>query len=221
MKEIERQVEAIAERIRRWPADGARRLVAIAGPPGAGKSTLAETLVARLGAETPGGAALVPMDGFHLDNVLLDARDLRARKGAPESFDAEGFVRLVRLLGSARDDVVVPTFDRALDLARAGAAIVPGSARLIVLEGNYLLLDEAPWRDLAPLFDLTVRLEVEEAELEGRLVRRWLDHGRDAAAARAQALANDIPNARRVVAHSLPADMVLGNMSRDVASPFV
>ena len=221
MKELERQIEAIAERVWRWPADGERRLVAIGGPPGAGKSTLAEALVARLEAEAPGGTALVPMDGFHLDNVLLDARGLRARKGAPESFDADGFVRLVQLLRATRDDVEVPTFDRALDLARAGASLVPRATRLIVLEGNYLLLDEAPWRDLAPLFDLTIRLEVEEAELEARLVRRWLDHGRDAAAARAQALANDISNARRIAARRLPADMVLGDMSRDIASPVV
>ena len=83
------------------------------------------------------------------------------------------------------------------------------SARIRIVEGNYLLLDEPGWRDLARHFDMTVFLEVPERELERRLVQRWLDHGHDAQAARARAQANDIPNARRVAAGSRPADLVL------------
>ncbi len=198
---------SLAERI--GPATSARRLVALAGPPGAGKTTLAEALRDRVDGADDGGCALVPMDGFHLDNAILDARGLRPRKGAPETFDADGFVRLVRHLRETDDDAVIPTFDRTLDLARAGAAIVPGAARTVLLEGNYLLLDEDPWRALAPLFDVTVFLDVAMEVLEARLVQRWLDHGHDAQAARTRALSNDIPNARRVVEGGVRADITL------------
>ena len=181
-----------------------RFITALAGPPGAGKSTLAEALVAALGQ----GARVVPMDGFHLDNPVLDARGLRARKGCPESFDALGFVHLIRRL-RAEDEVVIPVFDRGLDLARAGGDVVGPEDKILIVEGNYLLLDAAPWHEARPLYDLTVALDVPEAELERRLIRRWLDYGHDAAAAEARALSNDIPNARRVLRESVAAEIVI------------
>lgn len=181
-----------------------RFITALAGPPGAGKSTLAEAVVGALGA----GARVVPMDGFHLDNQVLDARGLRARKGCPESFDALGFVHLIRRL-RAEDEVVIPVFDRGLDLARAGGDVVRDEDKLLIVEGNYLLLDAAPWADARPLYDLTVALDVPEAELERRLIRRWLDHGHDPAGAEARALSNDIPNARRVLRDSVAAEIVI------------
>jgi fructokinase len=181
--------------------------VAVAGPPGAGKSTLAAVLVDRLNRDGP-VAALVPMDGFHLDNAILDARGLRARKGAPETFDALGVLRMVERLG--RDaEVVIPGFDRARDIAIAGAAVVGAECRIAVVEGNYLLLDEAPWRDLRPLWDLSVMLSPPVEVLRARLIDRWLTHGHDPAAAEARAMGNDIPNALRVIGGSLPADIVL------------
>lgn len=182
-----------------------RLRIAIAGPPGAGKSTLAEALVARLNRDGP-QAALVPMDGFHLDNALLRKRDLLQRKGAPETFDAAGFLHLVQRLGT-EPEVVLPLFDRVLDIAVAGAAEVTAETRIVVVEGNYLLLDAALWDQLAPFWDLTVFLDVDREELERRLIQRWLDHGHDPSAARARALSNDIPNARRVLAESRPADV--------------
>ncbi len=183
-----------------------RFILAVAGAPGAGKSTLAAALVADLGS----GARLVPMDGFHLDNAVLDARGLRARKGAPETFDAPGFLALMaRLRAGDGAEIAIPVFDRAADLSRAGADVVTPVDRILVVEGNYLLLDQAPWDGLEGVFDLTVFLDVPEAELERRLVQRWIDHGLDADAARARALSNDIPNARRVVAKSRPADIVI------------
>jgi pantothenate kinase len=181
-----------------------RFVTAIAGPPGAGKSTLAASVVAALGPE----ARAVPMDGFHYDDGVLEARGLRARKGAPETFDAAGFIHLMRRL-RAGGEVAFPVFDRAMELSRAAAGVVAATDRLIVAEGNYLLLDEAPWRELAPLFDLTVFLDVPEAELERRLVARWHHHGRDPAAARRWIDTNDLPNIRRVIAGSRPADVVL------------
>ena len=114
------------------------------------------------------------MDGFHYDDAVLDARDLRSRKGAPETFDAAGFIHLMRRLRT-EPEVAIPIFDRAMELSRAAADVVGPMDRLLVVEGNYLLLDENPWPELAPLFDLTVWIEVPEAELDRRLVARW-DH---------------------------------------------
>ncbi len=181
-----------------------RRLVAIAGAPGSGKSTLAESLVAQLPQ-----AALVPMDGFHLDNRILDARGLRARKGAPETFDAAGFLSLIHRL-RAEDEVFVPVFDRSRDLAIAGAGRVGHETPLVVVEGNYLLLDAPIWRELRALFDLTVRLDVLRTELHRRLTARWQGLGKDAVAIAAH-LDNDLANADRVLAGSLHADLVLHN----------
>jgi pantothenate kinase len=187
-----------------------RLMVAIAGAPGAGKSTLAEALAARLGPM----AAVVPMDGYHMDNAVLTARGLLARKGAPETFDVAGLARdLARLRAADEAEVLVPVFDRGADLARAAARAVAQSVPVVLVEGNYLLLQEAPWAGLARLFDLAVFLDVPEPELERRLVQRWLDHGLSPAAARARALGNDIPNARRVVRGSRPADVVVAQGS--------
>lgn len=182
-----------------------RRLVAILGAPGSGKSTLAEQLVAALP-----GAVLVPMDGFHLDNRLLDRDGLRARKGAPETFDAEGFVALIRRLKQG-GDVVYPVFDRDRDLAIAGAGRVGAATGLVVVEGNYLLLDRAPWRDLAGLWDLSVMLDVPAEELRRRLTARWQGLGRSPAEVLAH-LENDLGNAETVAGQSLPADLRLGNL---------
>jgi len=190
-------------------ARGLRRIiVALAGPPGAGKSTLSERLLAALPA---GEAALVPMDGFHFDNAVLDAMALRNRKGAPETFDCAGLAAALRRIRSGEGDVAVPVFDREADLARAGAAIIPAAARLILVEGNYLLLDRAPWSELAPLFDLTIVIEVPIEELQRRLLARWTELGRSEEAARGWVEGNDLPNARLVIEGSRRADIVWGN----------
>ncbi|RYE84038.1 MAG: nucleoside triphosphate hydrolase [Hyphomicrobiales bacterium] len=185
-----------------------RIVVGLAGAPGAGKSTLSERLLAALPA---GQAALVPMDGFHFDNAVLDAMGLRHRKGAPQTFDCAGLKATLRRIRSGERDVAVPLFDRQADLARAGAAIIPVDARLILVEGNYLLLDRPPWSELAPLFDLTICIDVPMAELERRLLTRWIDLGRSAEAARAWVEGNDLPNARLVIEGSCAADVVWSN----------
>ena len=190
-------------------ASGRERLiVAIAGAPGSGKSTLAERLRDKIEASGE-RVAVVPMDGFHFDDRVLVARGLLTRKGAPETFDVAGFRHLMLRLRAREADVAIPVFDRSIEIARAGAAIVPAETRIILAEGNYLLLDEAPWDSLAGDFDLTVWLDVPVDELERRLVRRWLDHGFAPDKARDKALSNDIPNARRVAAGSRKADFTL------------
>jgi len=188
-----------------------RRIVALAGAPGSGKSTLTEALCAGLNDRRAGAAAILPMDGYHLDNAILDARGWRDRKGAAHTFDVAG---LARDLARVRTDdglVLVPVFDRDLDLARAAAREIAPETRVILVEGNYLLLDVDPWAGLAPLFDLTVFLSVPEPVLEERLVARWLGYGHTQEAARARALGNDIPNARLVARQSRPAEVVVEN----------
>ncbi|MDQ7260335.1 AAA family ATPase [Paracoccus sp. PS-1] len=177
-----------------------RRIVAIVGAPGSGKSTLAARLAAGLA-----DAALVPMDGFHLDNRLLEAEGLRGCKGAPQTFDAAGFVALVQRL-KAGGEVVHPVFDRGLDLSIAGAGRVEAGHRLVLVEGNYLLLDRAPWRKLAGLWDLSVMLDVPMEELRRRLTARWQGLGRSPAEVMAH-LENDLGNAELVLRESLPADL--------------
>ena len=184
---------------------GGRRLVALSGAPGSGKSTLSEPLAAML-TERGVRSEVVPMDGFHLDNRLLEASGLMPRKGAPETFDLGGFKRLCHAL-RADDDVIYPLFDRSRDLAIAGAAHVGQDCSVAVIEGNYLLFDEPGWRDLADLWDVSIRLDVPLAELEARLVQRWLTHGLDQAAAEARARGNDLANAQRIASARLPADL--------------
>lgn len=203
-----RMAARVAETVHGRAAGAGRLMVAIAGPPGAGKSTFSEALLDAL-SQLGNNPVVVPMDGFHLDNRILDARGLRPRKGAPETFDYFGFETTLRRIRSGEKDVVVPVFDRTADLARAGAEIVSADADVILVEGNYLLLDEAPWSGLAPLFDLSLFIEVPREELERRLVRRWIDHDHTPEQARTRALSNDIPNAERVLASRRPADIVL------------
>ncbi|KII15922.1 nucleoside/nucleotide kinase family protein [Phaeobacter sp. S60] len=184
----------------------ARRLVALAGAPGSGKSTLAELLVRALCAQGA-SAAVVPMDGFHLDNRLLSEMDLLARKGAPESFDRAGFQRLIEAM-AVDEEVIYPEFDRARDIAIAGAARVNAAVEVAVVEGNYLMFDAPGWRDLAALWDVSVRVDVPREMLRERLVARWQAHGLSDAEAEARAEGNDLANADRVAAASLPVDVI-------------
>lgn len=194
----------------RQAGDGRRIVVALAGPPGAGKSTAAGRLTQSLNAARPGVAALFPMDGYHFDDAVLNARGHRPRKGAPHTFDLGGYrAMLDRLRADDATDIAVPVFDRTLEIARAGADIVPGPARIIVTEGNYLLLDADGWRELRSRFDIAVFVTAPMAVIEERLRRRWLGFQYDDAALRMKMEGNDLPNVRLVLGSSGPADATL------------
>ncbi|MGR3793264.1 nucleoside/nucleotide kinase family protein [Vannielia sp. SX4] len=195
----------LAEAVMAAPPAGRRRVVALAGAPASGKSTLAETLCAAL-KEREHSAQVVPMDGFHLHNPILMERGLLARKGAPETFDAMGFLHLSGRLGQERE-VAFPLFDRARDIAIAGAGIVDEDCQTVIVEGNYLLFDAPVWRDLRPLWDLAVLIDVSIETLRARLVERWLAHGLSQAEATARAEGNDLANAERVNGALLAADL--------------
>lgn len=200
-------IDTVAQAIRdRGGHHNTRVVVAIAGAPGSGKSTLAHDLAGRLGPD----AAVLPMDGFHLDNTRLEPLGLLARKGAPQTFDAAGFVRLVGALRGA-DAVPYPTFDRARDITVPGGGEIAPTTRFVLVEGNYLLLRTPPWSDLKALFDLTVFLNVPEPVLKSRLVARWLEHGLSPDEALARAQGNDMINARLVLDGSAVADFTVVN----------
>jgi len=194
----------LARIIKTRAAGQERILVAIAGAPGSGKSTLAANLATRLGPM----AEVLPMDGFHLDNARLRQMGLFHRKGAPETFDAESFVKLLRDMRTTAC-VSYPVFDREADKTVPDAGHIDKHIRIVLVEGNYLLLNTAPWSDLAGVFDVTVQIDVPRDVLEARLVARWRDHGLPAAQARARALGNDMKNADHVMENSREADFIL------------
>lgn len=184
-----------------------RKLIAIAGAPASGKSTLADLVVNALNAKGT-KAQLVPMDGFHLHNTILNTRGLLDRKGAPETFDSVGFVRLIARI-AVEDEIYFPVFDRAQDCAYAGEGHVSADCDVVIVEGNYLLLDAPIWRDVAAHWDLSILLDVDHATLEQRLIARWRHHGLSAQAAKARAQGNDMRNADLVMNTALKADLTL------------
>ena len=203
-------VASILDVLRRRGAGG-RSLTAIAGPPGAGKSTLAEALRAKLNQEAADSAAVLPMDGYHFDDRVLVPRGLRPRKGAPETFDVAGLYHMLRRLKSSEEaEIAVPVFDRDLEIARAGARLIPCSVRHLIVEGNYLLLDRPGWSSLRDLFDTTIMIAVPEATLRQRLIDRWRGYQLPPDEIAAKVEANDLPNGRLVTSASIPAEFTFG-----------
>lgn len=204
-------LDALEEKLLALPRDR-RSIVAIAGAPGSGKSTVAEKLVARLNAAAPGTAALLPMDGYHFDDTLLDALGRRKRKGAPNTFDVDGLRALLqRLRANEDEEVIVPVFDRDIEIARAGARPIPRAVPVIVAEGNYLLLSTPPWSRLKPLFDLTVMIDTPVDELRRRLRARWEGYNLSEADIAWKLDGNDLPNGEIVRTQSAEADFRLAN----------
>jgi pantothenate kinase len=180
-----------------------RYVFGIAGPPGSGKSTLAAQLGTTL------GAPVVAMDGFHLPNDVLRSRGLLAVKGAPETFDADGFLGLVRELRDARETVWCPAFDRTIDAPVGDSVSVGPGDVVVVVEGNYLLLERRPWVSLSAAFDAIAFLDVPGEIRRSRLIARHVEFGRDPVDAAEFVHRSDEANAALVEASRTRADLVV------------
>ncbi len=198
-------IEDIAGEIIARAGDTKRFLVAIAGPPGAGKSTLADRVAEALRAKGE-SAEVLPMDGFHMDNAVLIEKGLLKRKGVPESFDVRAFLDIVKAVRAAEEEVLVPVFDRSRELAIASARIVSPDHRFILIEGNYLLLSQGKWAELEGMFDYSIMLAPPMEVLEQRLWDRWKGYELDDEAARDKVYGNDLPNGRLILENRRPAD---------------
>lgn len=194
----------IAELLR----DGRRKVLGLVGAPGAGKSTLALALQQAF----PGISQVVPMDGFHLANVELQRLGRAGRKGAPDTFDSAGYVALLaRLRETAPQDIVyAPEFRREIEEPIAGAIAVLPETRLVITEGNYLLLDDGGWQHVAPLLDDVWYVDIDDALRTDRLTRRHEQFGRSRQDAVDWVSGTDEPNARLVAATRSRARLVFG-----------
>lgn len=175
---------------------GSRKLLGLVGPPGAGKSTLAQALRSAFA----GVAQVVPMDGYHLANVELERLGRIGRKGAPDTFDSAGYAALLRRLREQREDEIIyaPEFRRELDEPVAGAISVPAATRLVITEGNYLLLESGAWSGIAGMLDEVWYMEVDDALRVHRLTQRHEQFGRSRQEAIGWVEHTDEPNARLI-----------------------
>jgi pantothenate kinase len=184
-----------------------RAVVGITGPPGAGKSTVAAQIVELAGKIVP--AVVAPMDGFHRSAAELTEMGILELKGVPDSFDAVGFVALLRRLRtSTHDSLAWPTYDRARQEVVPSGTVVRPDDRLVIVEGNYLLLDAPPWDGVRPLLDAVWYLDAPVAVITARLVERLM-RDRTPEEARAKVASTDLPNATLVNATKHRADLVL------------
>ena len=193
--------------------DSSRAILGIAGCPGAGKSTFVEELLVRIRAVVGDDwVAHVPMDGFHLADAQLDRIGARNCKGAPETFDAAGYAHLLDRVRRERDDpIYVPGFDRVLEQPLAAALVVLPSARLVVTEGNYLLLDDPQWERARRAMDAVWFVASEEAMRVERLVARHIEFGKAPADASAWVATTDQRNSDLVAGTAGRADRVILN----------
>jgi pantothenate kinase len=200
------EVETLIERARELARQEGRTILGIAGQPGGGKSTLAQAVVAAVGP----AAVLVPMDGFHLAQAELVRLGRRDRMGAPDTFDALGYVALLRRLRNRTEDVVyAPAFRRDIEEPIAGAIAVPRDAPLVVTEGNYLLLPDGPWAGVRPLLDECWYVDLGEATRLRWLIQRHVDFGKTREAAEEWVRRSDQANAAVVAATRDRADVVV------------
>lgn len=183
-----------------------RRIVGIAGCPGSGKSTLAIGLVS----EHPDTHVLVPMDGFHLDDEQLRRLGRADRKGAPDTFDVDGYVALLERIRAEPDNTVyAPRFDRRIEASIAQAIAVEPHHTTVITEGNYLMHDDGGWERVRPLLDECWYVDCDETTRLARLVERHIEHGRSPAEAADWVRDVDEPNAAVIRATIDSADTII------------
>ena len=198
-------VSELARLARAQSAHRSRIMIGIVGEPGAGKSTVAHALTDALSPD----AALVPMDGFHLSNHVLESLAVRDRKGAPDTFDAAGFVALLQRIRDQGDEVVyAPAFRRDIEEPIASSIPIRTETPIVITEGNYLLLDQGPWTSISTLLDTTWYLESDRALRTQRLIARHHEFGKTLAQATAWARGSDQHNADIVASTRHRADRV-------------
>lgn len=205
MRPTYRTLDAVVDAIAAAAVPGSRIVVGIAGAPGAGKSTVAAALVSGFGPD----AALLPMDGFHLPQRTLIERGARERMGAPDTFDLAAFVAALEDVRAATAEIRAPGFDRTIEEPIPDAVVIPAAARIIVVEGNYLLHDAGGWERVAPLLDLALLVEVPQDLRLERLIARHVQFGKSPAGARTWASGPDESNARLIARGAPRADGVI------------
>lgn len=186
-------------------ARGRRVIVGVVGLPGSGKTSLAEALVAALGSHV----AHVPMDGFHLADVELARLGRTDRKGAPDTFDATGYAALLERLRRAEDDVWAPAFDRVIEQPIAGSIPVPRHTRVVITEGNYLLLDDPLWARARSQVDTVWFYDLDEGVRRERLINRHIRFGKSPADAVAWVDGPDRRNAELIAGTRDSADLIV------------
>ncbi len=200
-------MDDLVERARRLAAGPGRAILGVTGSPGAGKSTLVAQLLARL----PGDAvAHVPMDGFHLADVALERLGLRQAKGAPDTFDAGGYIAMLRRIRADAEDVIyAPAFERDLEQPLAGAIAIPRAARLVLTEGNYLLVPDGRWPEVHTELDEVWFCDPDPAVRMAQLTARHVAFGKDPEQAAAWVAAVDERNAALVESTRPRADLIV------------
>jgi pantothenate kinase len=201
-------VESLIQRAKELALSGSREILGITGAPGAGKSTLAAQLVDALGTDL---AVLVPMDGFHLANSLLEDRGLRQVKGAVQTFDDAGFANLLHRIKNQKADEIIyaPRFDRDLEESIAGAIPVLPGTPLVITEGNYILADEGQWPSARGMLTESWFLEPAADTRIQRLIHRHIAHGKTEQEAQRWALGSDEQNAKMIQATAATADRII------------
>ena len=186
-----------------------RYFIALSGPPASGKSTISEKLVKDLTLKGH-NSSILQMDGFHYDDQILKQKSLLLKKGAPETFDVMGFLNFLFRLQN-ENEVAIPIFDRSLELSRSSAVIISKETRVVIVEGNYILLKTHPWRELHKFFNSSIMINTKHEILEKRLIERWRSFNIPEEEIKQKVFENDLPNGVNVIKNSILADFNLLN----------